>query len=241
MRKAFPSIALFLLAAALGAWTWITSVPREQLVDTSGHEQPAEGAFLENGWLVQNRGEARIADVYLRYRAWLGEPVSGFDGSCQLFRLGRLCYAPGNPPDWKVELDNLGYLDMQIEGYTPNPGRTPHPALRAWVQSQRESGLDTVRVVGRLISDPICDRNTGLCTQWTDKQRFSFDEAARWEDQVRREPLGLWFSHPKARPVAAPPLTSSAIPLGLAVLAALSGLVLLARRQGYAGPSQARV
>jgi hypothetical protein len=241
MSKVFPSLVLFLVAAALGGWTWITSAPREQFVDTSGREELTEGGLLENGWLIQNWGDARIKDVYLRYRSWLGEPVSGFDATCQAFRLGRLCYAPGNPPDWKVEFDNLGYLDMQVQGYTPNPGRTPHPALRDWIQSQREAGLDTVRLVGRIVSEPVCDKKSGVCTQWTDKQRFSFEDASMSGDHVRRDPLGLWLTHPSARPVGSLPLSFGALPLALAVLVALAGFALLMRRQGYAGPSQARV
>src|SRR5436309_3008836 len=80
----------------------------------------------------------------------------------------------GNPTDWRVELANLGSADMAIEGYTPNPGRTPHPALRDWLLSQVEVGLDTARVVGRIISDPVCDRTTKRCVQWSEKQRFEF-------------------------------------------------------------------
>src|SRR5690348_8019247 len=75
------------------------------VVDTTGSEAPEQGAVHENGWNVANYDAATIKDTYLRYQGLLGEPVSGFDGRCQSFRFGRLCYHPDNPDDWQAEFD----------------------------------------------------------------------------------------------------------------------------------------
>jgi len=234
VSRGFFAVLLIAVAAGLVGWTYVRASdrPSELLIDTAGREEPAEGALLENGWRIEDRGEANLKEVYLRNQGFLGEPVTGFDGATQTFRLGRLGYQPNNPPDWKIEFANLGWLDMQTSGLTPNPGRTPHPALRDWLQAQLEVGLDLPRVVGRIISEPVCEG--GSCRQWTDKQRFQFPREALTADQVQRAPLGLWLSYPASRPhtVAAGQATVPPVPLILAGVCGLLGLALLRARGG---------
>ncbi len=202
MGSHVPKIGYILLGVALVLWLFLTALPRPvvvQAVATTGQEHPEEGALLENGWLIKNHGDASMHDVYLRYQSFLGEPLAGFDGQRQAFRFGRLVYQPSNPQDWKVEFDNLGWLDMQVAGYTPRPGQTPHPALRDWLLTELEAGWDMPRLVGRIISEPKCDKRTRQCVQWTDKQRFHFAEGALTAAEVQRQPLGLWLTHPSTR------------------------------------------
>lgn len=200
MYRVVTVIGLLSLATALAAWAVIGARQTPQYLDTAGQEEPLADAVYENGWNVANHENARIQDTYLSYRRFLGEPITGFDGQCQSFRLGRLCYAPGNPPDWRIELANLGADELEVEGYTAKPGATLHPAVRDYRLSQLELGVDLGRVFGRVISDPICDKRTRTCKQFTDKALFLFDEQAVSGDQVQRAPLGLWRTYPRTRP-----------------------------------------
>ena len=202
MTKGLISSILFLSSAAATGLAIESALPRPVVVETQstqGSEQPQEGALYQNGWVVANVGHATFMDADLRYGEFLGEPISSFDGHCQTFRLGRLCYQQSNPPDWQVELDNLGLQDLQVEGRTPHPGSAPHPALRDWITSEMEAGVDTTRVVGRILGDPVCDKD-GQCRQWTDKQLFLLKQNAVTGDGVERAPLGLWLTHPQTRP-----------------------------------------
>lgn len=193
-RYMFP-IGLFVLAAALLLPSWAGgSGPTTFQVDTSGKDIPKEGALHLNGWNIENWGAARVLDFYLRYQHLLGEPVKGWDGTRMCFRGGCAIYTPGNDEQWKLELQNLGSEDMEVEGYTPRPRSSLHPAVREWIQSQREAGLDTVRIVGPVLSEPICDPRTARCKQWTAKQLFIISG-----NEVRRAPLGLWMTYPSAR------------------------------------------
>lgn len=241
MKKVMISLVLFGIASVLIVWALLDALPRTvvlETVDTSGHEEPQEGAVFNNGWIVANYGDIAIMNAYLLYQPFLGEPISGFDGQCQSFRLGRLCYRPGNPSDWQIEFANLGMIDMQVEGYTPKLGSTLHPAVRDWLIAQLEAGVDTTRVVGKVISEPICDAKTGLCRQWTDKQLFTFDRNALTGDQVQRAPLGLWLTHTRTRPTVVdsekPDSRPDILPLlaGIAVL--LAAVASLLRRGGSA-------
>ena len=173
--------------------------PTHPVVVTAGQEVPHEGALYRNGWNVQNLGDARILDVYQRYQPFLGEPVSPFDGTSQYFRFGFLTYQPANPEGWQVEVGNGGLEDLQLSGYTPQRQAHPHPALRDWLQFQRENGVDTVRLIGPVISEPLCDKKAQSCTQWTMKARFSFPETDLTGERVQRHPVGLWLSHPSVR------------------------------------------
>lgn len=246
VRYVFGAV-LLLVAAGMAVLVVIGARPATvvvQTTNTSGQEKPEDGAFYANGWNVANIGNARIMDAYLRYQSLLAEPISAFDGRCQNFRLGRLCFEPGNPPDWQVQFDNLGLDDLHVEGRTEKVDAAPHPAVRDWVMTQMEAGVDVLRVVGRFLSDPVCDPRTGECRQWTDKQLFLFPKDALTADQVHRAPLGLWLSHPQTRPteivVASPhvnlPLTA------LALLLALTGiLTLFGPRPGSGSGSLAAV
>jgi hypothetical protein len=235
--KVILPLMLIGVCAAIVVSGLVVPAPSAPYADTAGREEPLPGALFENGWNIHNHGDALFRDTFIRYRSFLGEPVSGFDAHCQTFRLGRLCFNAGNRPDWRVEFANLGALDMAVEGYTPNPGRAPHPALRDWLVAQIEVGLDTTRLVGRIISDPVCDRGTRRCVQWAEKQRFEFEASAIAADAVQRQPLGLWLTHPKARPAATPVATGLDLPrVLLACAVALIGLALLARAmRGEAG------
>src|SRR4051794_11943293 len=109
------ALSLFILAAALGAWSFKHSAPSPAAVETQGQEEPEPRALYRNGYNVQ----LPIMDAYQRSEDLLAEPVTAYDGKCQTFRLGRLCHFPGNPPDWQVQWDNLGLAELQTEGYTP--------------------------------------------------------------------------------------------------------------------------
>lgn len=236
--KLIPALMPFGLAATLAGGALLNGSapkPAALALDTSGHETPQDGAYFENGWNVANTGAADLMDRYLRYQSFLGEPVSGFNGQCQSFRFGRLCYQPANPSDWKVELANVGLEDLQVQGYSAQPGRDPHPALRDWLYMQLEAGVDLTRVVGRLLSESICDARTRLCRQWADKQVFQFPQDSLTADQVQRLPVGLWLSHPQARPAPVAGSSESASPLSpwpwaLVVVLVLVGLLVLMRR-----------
>jgi hypothetical protein len=245
MARYIVGAALLAASGLLLFWNWPRETPPPapvyaQVPDYAGTEERQDDAYFENGWNVSNVGAIRLKDFFFRFQPFLNDPVGGFDGRSQAFRFGRLTFNPANPPDWQIELDNLGQQDMQIEGYTPQPGRSPHPAVRDWLIGQLEAGLDVVRLVGRFISDPVCDKKTRRCRQWTEKQRFEFEEDAVTADQVRRAPLGLWFTHPKTRPVErpqepiAPPQPTINYPsMGLAAVLGLVGLLLfIARGEG---------
>lgn len=214
MPRLLVASVLFLLAAASMATGVLGALPRPvrtPVVDTSGHETPLEGALYLNGFNIEDFDGASILDTYRRFQDLLGQPISGFDGSSQSFTFGRLTYLPGNAPDWQVQLDNVGLEELQLEGYTPKPGATPHPAVRDWLVSQYELGTDLTRAVGRIISDPICNARNE-CKQYADKQEFLFSRSALTADQVQRAPLGVWLAHPQVRYAAeTPTLTAPAI------------------------------
>ncbi len=240
MVKVLLGGTLMLLSITVAGSALLASAPRPIVVaplDTSGHEAPQDDAFYENGWNVANVGESGFKDRYLDMKAWLGEPIRGFDGQCQTFRFGRLCYDPAKPDGWKVELANAALEDIQVEGFTPKPGSTPHPALRAWKLDQLEAGADLTRLVGRTISDPVCDHKLHQCRQWTDKQLFLFPENAVSGEQVQRTPLGLWLTYPATRAAAEVPpeviQQSSTLPAFVAsAILALAGVAALASRRG---------
>jgi hypothetical protein len=170
---------------------------------TIGNEVPREGCIHENGWLICDYGEANLREVYLKHRDLIGDPISSFDSRCQTFTFTRLCYDRGKPDGWKVEFDNLGLRDLRANGFTPQPGAAPHPAVRDWLQWQVDLGLDVQRVIGPLISQPICDRSTELCYQVADKAKFVFRQDATSGTEVQRVPLGLQL--PAAIPAALQP------------------------------------
>ncbi len=235
MHKYVVATLLIVLGLAAGLSSILTSMPRPVVItplQTAGSEPPEKDSVYGNGWNVRNVGGARLEYAYLRFRAWLGEPISAFDGQCQSFRFARLCYNPGNKEDWQIELTNGGWEDMLLEGYTPKPGSPPHPAVRHWKLAQLEGGADLTRIVGRTISDPICDVTSKLCKQWTDKQLFLFEQDAVTGDHVQRAPLGLWLVYPQSRVTATLPseLVPSQSPLPTLAVSAvlvLAGVSLL--------------
>ena len=195
-----------------------------------GDEAPQAGCLHEHGWNICNFGEATIKDSYLRTKTYLGRPVGSFDSRCQTFELGRLCFNPANSDDWQVEFDNLGLVDLTSNGYTPLPGSDPHPAVRDWLLSLSEVGVDPWRVAGRIISEPVCQR--GRCSQWADKTRFAFPETAVHANDVQREPLGSWMTHPRQSAVTTTDESGLALlPLAGAAVLAVAGLALLATRR----------
>jgi hypothetical protein len=238
----FSTVTIVLVAVASAVIATAVLLGRSESASsnvptTTGTQSPAEGCLFENGWNVCDFGEADVKDVYLRYRGFLGEPISGFDARCQTFRFGRLCYTAGNASDWKVELANLGYQDMLAQGYTPQPGSSPDPALRDWLITQMEAGVDITRLVGRVISEPVCERaSQGECRQWTDKGLFVFPRGASAERQIQRAPLGLHFSHPRTRE-AAPAIDLRRAALVLLALLGMAGLLFLTSRGGASGRS----
>ncbi len=199
----------------------------------SGTEVPREGCLFKNGFNVCDYGDATVKEAYLQFEALLGDPLSGFDARCQTFNGGRLCYTPGNPAAWRVQWDNLGAQDAVARGLTLQPNAEPHPALRDWLIGQMELGLDTTRVVGRILTPPVCDRTTRTCKQYTDKQVFLFPEDATWGVDVQRAPLGAWSlhlpNHTRPAPSASGP---SPLLVGASALLALLGGVLLLGRRG---------
>ncbi len=233
MKRFVTTGILLALSLALLSWSVSTAWPRPvqaMTVETTGHELRQEDGAYENGWNVQDRGPSRFLTFYLRYKPLLGEPVSGSDGRCQSFRFGRICVNLGNPPDWQVELTNSGLEDLQLEGYTPKPGASPHPAVRDWLVSQMDVGTDVTRVVGRTLSDPLCDKQSHACRQWSDKQLFLFQEEALTAAEVQRAPLGLWLAHPQARvaPATRPQFTPSRASICALVGGVMLSLVALA-------------
>lgn len=228
MRKLLGA-AVLICAVAGGVWALqgaqpasSPSVVRDQV--PVGQEQPREGCLLENGFNVCDYGTATLKAAYLRHRDLLGEPLSGFDARCQLFRFNRLCFNPANPDGWQVEFANAGLQDLQVNGFTPQPGAELHPAVRDWLISQLEIGVDTTRLIGRVISPPVCDKATNRCRQWTDKALFLFPAEAVSASQVQRAPLGL-SSVP--RTASTEPTATKQLPLLVVGLALLVGLVLL--------------
>lgn len=223
------AVALLVVALRLPGGDVTATTP----FDAWRGDQPARpGCLLLHGWNVCNYGDATLKDSYLRYKTYLGQPVSGFDGACQTFELGRLCYNAANPDDWQVEFDNLGLADLTSQGYTPLPGADPHPAVRAWLLALSEVGVEPWRVAGRIISEPVCER--GRCSQWSDKTRFSFPEQAVVATDVQRETLGIWATHPRQLIAAgASNATSELLPLAGAAVLGVAGLaMLLTRRRG---------
>lgn len=226
-----------LLSGVLVSGASEASLP--QATNLSGREVPREGCLFVNGWNVCSYGEAALKDHYLRYQDLLGDPVSAFDSRCQTFRFGRLCYSAGNPPEWRVEFANLGLQDLQARGVSPQPGAEPHPAVRDWLISQLEVGLDTTRIVGRTVSQPVCDKTSGRCRQWTDKQLFLFPTDASAGHEVQRAPLGAWSLRPQ--PIDQPAESRVIAPVPLAagvvlILVGLAGLMLSGRSAGGRGP-----
>ncbi len=209
-----------------------TAQPSATVALPSGTESPREGCLLKNGFNICNYGDATMKDTYLRFEPLLGDPLSGFDARCQTFNGGRLCYSPGNPPDWRVQWANLGADAAIARGLTLQPNAEPHPALRDWLIGQMEVGLDTTRVVGRMLTPPLCDRATGWCTQYADKQAFRFPADARSGAEVQRLPLGALSVHPSTeeRPSSSASAPSSLLIGVSALLALLGGAVLLSRR-----------
>lgn len=220
-----------------------TSNPPAPLLErrSSGSEQPREGCLFQNGWNVCDYGLATIRDTYLRYADLTGEPLSSFDSQCQTFRFASLCFKPGNPDGWKVEFANLGLQDLTANGFTPQPGVEIHAALRDWIQAQLELGVDVPRVVGRVLSPPICSRESGSCRVWTDKTAFSFPADAVSGSQVQRLALGLTsLPAPVPPPVTSPgpswPLSASIPLLAVLVMAVVLTVTLLTRKTGAGSP-----
>jgi hypothetical protein len=151
-----------------------------------------------------------------------------------------LCYDRGNAEPWKVQLDNLGLREMQLQGLTPNPGAPQHPAVRDWLLGQLDVGTDLNRVVGRTISEPHCEKRSHTCQQYADKQLFIFDERATRGEQVRRAPLGLWQTYTRTHPTGTsePPVFNLPL-LGLAGVLAAAGLLLLIMPRKRLGPTAA--
>jgi hypothetical protein len=229
--KRVTGISLLIVALAGAVWWWhgLPDGPDVALRPEAapvGQEQPRERCAYENGINVCDYGDATLKDVYLRYAEFLGEPVGGFDSRCQTFRFNKLCFNPANPPGWQIEFSNAGLADLQANGLVPLPGAELHPAVRDWLIGQVESGLDTRRVVGRIISPAICDK--ARCRQWTDKSLFVFAADATAASQVQRAPLGLW-SVPRPQPTQT---TSPGLLLlvGAGTLAAVGAVLLLIGR-----------
>ena len=244
MRSRF-TVSLVLIAAALAltGFALLTPGSAAQQVPSSpsweGHDPPQQGCLLLRGWNVCDYGDAAIKDVYLRYQDYLGDPISGFDGRSQSFQFGRLTYNPANPADFRVQLDNLGLQDLQAQGRLPQPGAALHPAVRDWIVSLQEVGVDPLRLVGRAISPAICVAKTQTCMQYFDKQVFTFPATATRAADVQRRPLGELLSHPQL--VTATSTQSSWPPrtmlLGVAGLLGLAGFGLFLRgRQSGLSP-----
>ena len=150
-----------------------------------------------------------------------------------------LTYNPANPADFRVQLDNLGLQDLQAQGRLPQPGAALHPAVRDWIVSLQEVGVDPLRLVGRAISPAICVAETQTCMQYFDKQVFTFPATATRAAYVQRRPLGELLSHPQL--VTATSTQSSWPPrtmlLGVAGLLGLAGFGLFLRgRQSGLSP-----
>lgn len=229
-----------LLVATSGVHAAFSRPPATTLViDTSGNEPFEEGAWFENGYNVPNIGPIRFREFYERHREFLGEPVGPFTGTAQPFRYAALTFTGSNPPDWQVQLNNAGELDLLLAGYLPKPSSSPHPAVRDYLLALLERGIEVPRLIGPIISEPICTapRVGGLksCVQWTMKARFEFAESALTGHEVQRMPIGLWQTHPKFRPGATMESESTRTffspSLLLAGMLGLAGLLLLFRRR----------
>lgn len=237
-RTLILTLTLFLAAAALVVFALSqpaadadTAMPADPWL---GDEAPQPSCLHDHGWNICNFGEATIKDTYLRYKTYLGRPVGSFDSRCQTFELGRLCFNAANPDDWQVEVDNLGLTDLTSQGYVPRPGASPHPAVRDWLLSLTEVGVDAWRVVGRILSGPVCEDDQ--CIQWADKTRFSFPEEAVSAAEVQRDPLGSWMTHPRqsATSDASQPRRMLLPLVGAGVLAVVGLALTMTRRR--AGP-----
>jgi hypothetical protein len=203
----------------------------------SGSETPLDGCLFLNGRNVCDYGDAVIRDTYLREQAFLGDPISSFDSQSQTFVFGRLTYRRGNPDGWRVEWANLGLQHLTAHGYVPQVGAELHPAVHDWIAAQIELGVDTLRVIGRVVSPPVCNRETGMCQQWFDKAVFRFPSNATAGSQVQRLPLGLLSLPVEASaPVRPSGPNLSALVVGAVVLACGLGVVFVAvRRRSESG------
>lgn len=158
----------------------------------SGNEAPRPGCVFDNSYNVCSYGTADFRQVYQQHRELLGTPISAVDASqCQTFVMAKLCYDPGAPPGWEVQLANLGLDDLTRNGFLPQPGSEQHPAVRDFLAGQQQAGVDIVRVYGRVLSPPICDAISATCRQFMDKTVLVFDKQAVSGVQVQRLPLGL--------------------------------------------------
>src|ERR1700752_2250929 len=97
------------------------------------------------------------------------------------------------------------------------------------------------------MGEPMCNKKTKQCSQWSDKQRFEFEEGALTADQVRRASLGLWFTHPKTRlveqprePVPPPEPIVNYPALGFVLVLALVAILLVLNRGEGGSASRGR-
>ena len=245
MRRSRIVPFLVLLASigllALGLTDQGTATGGPQLPSDQGHDVPQAGCLLVNGWDICNYADADLKDVYLRYQTYLGNPISSFDSRSQTFQFGRLTYNPANSDGEKVQFDNLGLDLLQLNGRTAAPGAELAPAVRDWLVSIQEAGIDPLVVAGRTISPPICDAHRGQCQQYLDKQVFSFPTNAVDASQVTRLALGTLLNHPQPT-TPAPPTHPWLNQTRLVVLGALLGflalgLILRQRRGATASPT----
>lgn len=189
----------------------------------TGREAAQLNCSFENGFNIC----PPLQETYLKLQELLGPPISGFDIQKreQCFLFGCLVYNPGNEKDWQVQLINVGTQELRLKGIPIKNTPEIHQAVREIILNEQEHSIDTTRTIGRIISDPIIDKD-GKLIQLAEKVGFKIDLTS---GQAQRLPLGLSYIH---APVAPPqkPIWESLGMAPIAIALVLVGLVFLVKR-----------
>jgi hypothetical protein len=222
MKRLLFILAILMIALVLSGYAYTTrptsagGVGKDAI--PQGHDQLAPDGVLINGFQLRNYGpEANFLDAYTRDKAFLGHPITSFDGATQTFAFGRLSYNATNPQTWKGErdeegatrwvytgkvvLDDLGLQHLERQGLTPAFGAVPNPIVEAWV---RTHAPEPDRTIGPFLSEPRCDKRTGQCQQYSTKSLFVWPEGSEEVATVQRAPLGLWLTPQPAAATSSP-------------------------------------
>lgn len=212
-----------------------------------GEERIGTGEYV-NGYNVLDLGPCPFARVYREEALLLGPPVAGAAGTAQTFAVGRLeCRPTAGQAEAPVTWANLGLAALLAEGRRPIAHPELPAAVRAYLTSFIEAGLDLERYFGTPLSGAVCAGDR--CRTFLDKQVLTYAAADRDNfapEAVTTEPLGCQATPACRRAFQGAALTQTAPRLGqpwlamcwaAAVVLAIGGLALtvLGRRRGFGG------
>lgn len=190
---------------------------------------------LNNGYQICRAPDgAEVLYLYKMSQGVLGKALTAYDLATrrQYFTNAVVWFDPaGLNADWQTQMVNLGEEDMKASGRVPRTDPpAPHPVVNAYLLELQDRGVDLLRVFGPMVSDPVCDKITSFCVQWSSKTKFLFPQDARATTQVSLAPLGqnrLPVSEPTVihRPIAWHNNFRLIIGMLLAIGAELGGLV----------------